>query len=72
MASRAEEQCVRILKIAGSPYEADSGERWNTEATRAAGVFLINRYDWSHYDNRGKSNDVDSDDGDQGVQKGAS
>ena len=37
-ASRAEEECVRILKIAGSPYEADSGDRWNTAATRAAGV----------------------------------
>ena len=61
-ASRAEEECVRILKIAGSPYEADSGDRWNTAATRAAGVLVINRYDWSHYDSRGKSDEEDNDD----------
>ena len=57
MASRAEEECARILKIAGSPYEEDSGERWNTDATRAAGVLVINRYDWSHWDSRGDSTD---------------
>ena len=61
-ASRAEEECVRILKIAGSPYEADSGDSWNTAATRAAGVLVINRYDWSHYDSRGKSDEEDNDD----------
>ena len=66
MASRAEEECARILKIAGNPYEADSGDRWNTDATRAAGVLVINRYDWSHYDSRGKSDNDDDNDEDVG------
>ena len=59
LAARAEAECSRILDVAGSPYEEDSGDGFNTDATRAAGVLVINRYDWSHYDSRGKAEEED-------------
>ncbi|KAM5350108.1 hypothetical protein ACJ41O_006613 [Fusarium nematophilum] len=44
-------ELLKILRVAGSPYEFDSGYRWNNDETRAEGVLLINRYDWSrNYD----------------------
>ncbi|KAI1331294.1 hypothetical protein F5Y16DRAFT_361104 [Xylariaceae sp. FL0255] len=42
----------KILNVAGSPYEG--GENSNTENTAAEGVFVINRYDWGHYDSRAR------------------
>ncbi|KAF5671983.1 hypothetical protein FCIRC_8556 [Fusarium circinatum] len=42
----------KILHISGSPYEADHGSTMNDDATSQAGVFVINRYDWSYYDRR--------------------
>ncbi|KAF5589025.1 uncharacterized protein FSUBG_11276 [Fusarium subglutinans] len=42
----------KILRISGSPYEADHGSTMNDDATSQAGVFVINRYDWSYYDRR--------------------
>ncbi|KAK3285236.1 hypothetical protein CYMTET_7151 [Cymbomonas tetramitiformis] len=45
--------CQHILNTSGSPYEDDSGNSSNCEATFSAGVYVINRYDWSYYDKRG-------------------
>ncbi|PCD30357.1 hypothetical protein AU210_010039 [Fusarium oxysporum f. sp. radicis-cucumerinum] len=42
----------KILRISGSPYEPDHGSTMNNDATSQAGVFVINRYDWSYYDKR--------------------
>jgi hypothetical protein len=44
----------KILRVSGSPYERDSGSRFNDEKTTAEAVLVINRYDWGYYDNRGK------------------
>jgi hypothetical protein len=44
----------KILRVSGSPYERDSGSRYNDEKTAAEAVLVINRYDWGYYDNRGK------------------
>ena len=44
----------KILRVSGSPYEFDSGSKFNNEETAAEGVIVINRYDWGYYDNRGK------------------
>jgi hypothetical protein len=44
----------KILRVSGSPYEHDSGSRFNDEKTAAEAVLVINRYDWGYYDNRGK------------------
>ncbi|KAF5622325.1 hypothetical protein F52700_10588 [Fusarium sp. NRRL 52700] len=42
----------KILRISGSPYEPDHGSTMNNDATSQAGVFVINRYDWTYYDTR--------------------
>ena len=42
----------KLLRVAGSPYEADSGSRFNDANTAAEGVLVINRYDWGQYDER--------------------
>jgi len=42
----------KILRVSGSPYEVDSGSRFNNEQTAAEGVLVINRYDWGEYDER--------------------
>uniref|UniRef100_A0A0G4HUD4 Uncharacterized protein n=1 Tax=Chromera velia CCMP2878 TaxID=1169474 RepID=A0A0G4HUD4_9ALVE len=47
------EECNRILKISGSPYEEDSEESMNSANTFRERVFVINRYDWGYYDQRG-------------------
>ncbi|KAF5231751.1 hypothetical protein FANTH_13273 [Fusarium anthophilum] len=57
----------KILRISGSPYEADHGSTMNDDATSQAGVFVINRYDWSYYDRRcfdeiGEGQEVGDDD----------
>lgn len=44
----------KILRVSGSPYERDSGSRFNDEKTAAEAVLVINRYDWGYYDKRGK------------------
>ena len=49
-----ESEVDRILRVSGSPYEENSGSRFNDESTFAEAVFVINRYDWGYYDNRGK------------------
>ena len=36
----------KILHVAGSPYDPDGGQTWNTKKTRAERVLVINRYDW--------------------------
>lgn len=41
-----------ILRISGSPYEPDHGSTVNNDVTSRAGVFVVNRYDWSYYDKR--------------------
>lgn len=35
----------KILRVSGSPYEEDSGSKYNDEKTIAEGVLVINRYD---------------------------
>jgi hypothetical protein len=47
-----EKEIDKVLRVSGSPYEEDSGSRWNNEKTAAEGVFVINRYDWGYYDKR--------------------
>lgn len=42
----------KILRVAGSPYEYDSGSTFNDESTAREGVFVVNRYDWGWYDDR--------------------
>ncbi|KAI1063459.1 hypothetical protein LB506_012745 [Fusarium annulatum] len=42
----------KILRISGSPYEPDHGSTVNNDVTSQAGVFVVNRYDWSYYDKR--------------------
>ncbi|VTT76431.1 unnamed protein product [Fusarium fujikuroi] len=42
----------KILRISGSPYEPDHGITVNNDVTAQAGVFVVNRYDWSYYDKR--------------------
>jgi hypothetical protein len=49
-----EAEIDKILCVSGSPYEYDSGSQFNNENTAAEAVFVINRYDWGYYDNRGK------------------
>jgi len=49
-----ESEIDRILSVSGSPYEYDSGSAMNDDKTEAAGVFVINRYDWGWYDDRSK------------------
>ncbi|KAK5652150.1 hypothetical protein OQA88_10792 [Cercophora sp. LCS_1] len=54
----------KILSISGSPYGSNSGSPTNTNETSAAGVFVINRYDWGYYDTRSKDavpNDISED-----------
>ncbi|KAL8846196.1 MAG: hypothetical protein Q9221_008693 [Calogaya cf. arnoldii] len=46
------EEIDKILRVSGSPYEEDSGSQYNDEKTMKAGVLVINRYDWGHYDER--------------------
>ncbi|KAL8841969.1 MAG: hypothetical protein Q9176_002906 [Flavoplaca citrina] len=41
-----------ILRISGSPYEEDSGSKYNNEKTMQEGVLVLNRYDWVLYDKR--------------------
>ncbi|KAL3963313.1 hypothetical protein ACCO45_000317 [Purpureocillium lilacinum] len=45
-------ELVNILRVSGSPYEYDAGDKWNNDRTRAERVLVINRYDWgmSHDD----------------------
>ena len=45
-------ECDRILRISGSPYEADSGWSKNCAQTWEGRVVVINRYDWGYYDGR--------------------
>ncbi|KAE8143554.1 hypothetical protein BDV38DRAFT_276639 [Aspergillus pseudotamarii] len=47
-------EIARILRVSGSPYEPDCGSTMNNEKTSAAGVLVINRYDWGYYDARGR------------------
>jgi hypothetical protein len=47
-----EKEVDKILRVSGSPYEADSGSSFNDDKTAAEGVFVINRYDWGYYDKR--------------------
>ncbi len=49
-----EREADKILRASGSPYEEDSGSRFNDDKTAAEGVFVINRYDWGYYDQRSK------------------
>ncbi|KAF5548559.1 hypothetical protein FPHYL_9890 [Fusarium phyllophilum] len=42
----------KILRLSSSPYEADHGSTVNNDVTSQAGVFVVNRYDWSYYDRR--------------------
>jgi hypothetical protein len=56
------EEVQKILRVSGSPYEEDHGSLVNNDETRANGVFVINRYDWGHYDRRSVG---DVSDGDQ-------
>jgi hypothetical protein len=49
-----EAEIDKILRVSGSPYEHDSGSRFNDEKTAAEAVLVINRYDWGYYDGRGK------------------
>ena len=49
-----EPEVDKILRVSGSPYEPDSGSNFNDDKTAAAGVFVINRYDWGWYDSRCK------------------
>ncbi|KAG5806827.1 hypothetical protein H9Q74_009297 [Fusarium xylarioides] len=42
----------KILRISGSPYEPDHGSTMNNDVTSKAGVFVVNRYDWTYYDRR--------------------
>ncbi|KAF5691276.1 hypothetical protein FDENT_3510 [Fusarium denticulatum] len=46
------QEVEKILRISGSPYEPDHGSTMNNDATSQAGVFVINRYDWTYYDRR--------------------
>ncbi|KAI9933206.1 hypothetical protein ASPWEDRAFT_42961 [Aspergillus wentii DTO 134E9] len=42
----------KILRVSGSPYEAESGSKMNNDKTAAEGIFVINRYDWiRNFDN---------------------
>ena len=43
-----------ILRVSGSPYEEDCGSTLNDDDTVAAGVLVINRYDWGWQDHRGR------------------
>ncbi|KAL2864795.1 uncharacterized protein BJX67DRAFT_199279 [Aspergillus lucknowensis] len=36
----------RILRVAGAPYEADSGSAMNSDTTAAEGIFVISPGDW--------------------------
>ncbi|KAL8885330.1 MAG: hypothetical protein Q9192_006661 [Flavoplaca navasiana] len=42
----------KILRVSGSPYEEDSGSKYNNKETMQEGVLVINRYDWGLYDKR--------------------
>lgn len=53
----------KILRISGSPYEPESGYKFNNRKTRAQGVFVINRYDWIPYQEEEEEDDDDDDDG---------
>ncbi|KAH7117494.1 hypothetical protein EDB81DRAFT_952907 [Dactylonectria macrodidyma] len=46
------EEIDKILRVSGSPYEADHGSTMNNDDTSQAGIFVINRYDWGYYDRR--------------------
>ncbi|KAK0708695.1 hypothetical protein B0H67DRAFT_590943 [Lasiosphaeris hirsuta] len=48
----------RILGVAGSPYELDSGSQCNDENTARNGVFVINRYDWGYYSDQRSRDEV--------------
>ncbi|KAK2687422.1 hypothetical protein QWA68_014039 [Fusarium oxysporum] len=57
----------KILRISVSPYEPDHGSTINNDVTSQAGVFVVNRYDWSYYDKRcfdeiGEGQEEDDDD----------
>lgn len=57
----------KIFRISGSPYEPDHGSTMNNDVTFQAGVFVVNRYDWSYYDKRcfdeiGEGQEEDDDD----------
>ncbi|KAM6523005.1 hypothetical protein FALCPG4_012610 [Fusarium falciforme] len=43
-----EQELAKILCVSGSPYEEDGGSSMNDEKTRAAGILVINRYDWGY------------------------
>eukprot|EP01039_Chlorochromonas_danica_P009078 gene9078-10020_t len=57
-----------ILSISGSPYESNHGiSTFPCKQTFESGVLVINRYDWSYYDERGDpSQEEDADVGLQG------
>ncbi|ORY16607.1 hypothetical protein BCR34DRAFT_597614 [Clohesyomyces aquaticus] len=47
-----EKEIDKILRVAGSPYEIDSGSSMNDDKTAAEGVFVVNRYDWGYHNRR--------------------
>ncbi|KAM7189554.1 hypothetical protein V8F20_010093 [Naviculisporaceae sp. PSN 640] len=42
-------EIARILRVSGAPWEEDNGSLFNDEDTEAAGILVINRYDWGYY-----------------------
>lgn len=46
-------EAQRILQVANSPYEQDNGTNCNDEENFDSRVMVINRYDWTHFDDRG-------------------
>ncbi|KAF4943285.1 hypothetical protein FGADI_13516 [Fusarium gaditjirri] len=42
----------KILRISASPYEPDYGSTASNDAISQVGIFVVNRYDWSYYDER--------------------
>lgn len=43
-----EPEIDEILRVSGSPYEADSGSHKNDDNTRSNRILVINRYDWGY------------------------
>ncbi|KAJ6439252.1 transposase [Purpureocillium lavendulum] len=43
-------ELLKILRVAGCPYEYECGSQMNDDKTRANCVFVINRYDWGNND----------------------
>ncbi|KAF9630643.1 hypothetical protein BFW01_g1205 [Lasiodiplodia theobromae] len=58
-----EQEVVKILRVSGSPYEANCGSTMNDDSTAAEGVLVVNRYDWGYYDRRA-SDEFEEDDED--------